>query len=97
MITAIDSDTQSVLGLGWAHSVLGDCLKRSFKAAWIGLSVSERKSEAAKTTVTYEDADARARNPRWEPGMGMIPDPRQIGDGDGDGPPIPGKRDGGRG
>jgi hypothetical protein len=27
----------------------------------------------------------RARNPRWEPGMGMIPDPRQIGDGDGDG------------
>jgi hypothetical protein len=23
--------------------------------------------------------------------MGMIPDPRQIGDGDGDGPPIPGK------
>ena len=33
----------------------------------------------------------RARNPRWEPGMGMIPDPRQIGDGDGDGPPIPGK------
>ncbi len=34
---------------------------------------------------------ARARNPRWEPGMGMIPDPRQIGDGDGDGPPIPGK------
>ena len=27
----------------------------------------------------------RARNPRWEPGMGMIPDPRQIGDGGGDG------------
>ncbi len=23
--------------------------------------------------------------------MGMIPDPRQIGDGGGDGPPIPGK------
>ncbi len=23
----------------------------------------------------------RARNPRWEPGMGMIPDPRQIGPG----------------
>ncbi len=33
----------------------------------------------------------RARNPRWEPGMGMIPDPRQIGNGGGDGPPIPGK------
>jgi hypothetical protein len=49
----------------------------------------------------------RARNPRFEPGMGMIPDPPQIGDwgrgwtpdprpfrdgdGDGDGPPIPGK------
>ena len=30
-------------------------------------------------------ASGRARNPRWEPGMGMIPDPRQIGDGDGDG------------
>jgi hypothetical protein len=29
-----------------------------------------------------------ARNPRWESGMGMIPDPRQIGDGDGSGPPI---------
>jgi hypothetical protein len=27
---------------------------------------------------------SRARNPRWEPGMGMIPDPRQIGDGGGD-------------
>jgi hypothetical protein len=26
-----------------------------------------------------------------EPGMGMIPDPRQIGDGGEDGPPIPGK------
>ncbi len=24
----------------------------------------------------------RARNPRWELGMGMIPDARQIGDGD---------------
>jgi hypothetical protein len=23
------------------------------------------------------------RGPRWEPGMGMIPDPRQIGDGGG--------------
>jgi hypothetical protein len=34
-------------------------------------------------------------NPRlgWEPGMGMIPDPPQIrvGDGGGDGPPIPGR------
>ncbi len=39
-------------------------------------------------------AESRARNPRWEPGMGMIPDPRQIGDGDGDSAPgwtIPGK------
>ncbi len=33
----------------------------------------------------------RARNPRWEPGMGMIPDPRQSGGGGGGGPPIPGK------
>ncbi len=33
----------------------------------------------------------RARNPRWEPGTGMIPDPLQIGDGGGDGPPIPGQ------
>ena len=37
------------------------------------------------------ESGGRARNPRWEPGMGMIPDPRQIGDGGGDGPPIPGK------
>ncbi len=36
-------------------------------------------------------AGRRARNPRWEPGMGMIPDPRQIGDGDGSGRPIPGE------
>ena len=35
--------------------------------------------------------EGRARNPRWEPGMGMIPDSRQIGDGGGGGPPIPGK------
>jgi hypothetical protein len=33
----------------------------------------------------------RARNPRWKPGMGVIPDPRQIGGGSGGGPPIPGK------
>ena len=38
---------------------------------------------------------ARARGPRWEPGMGMIPHPRQVGDGTptgipiGDGTPIP--------
>ena len=35
--------------------------------------------------------DSRARSPRWEPGMGMIPDPRQIGGGGGSGLPIPGK------
>jgi hypothetical protein len=32
-----------------------------------------------------------ARNPRWESGTGVHARPRQIGDGDGDGPPIPGK------
>jgi hypothetical protein len=32
---------------------------------------------------------ARERNPRWERGMGMIPDPRQTGDGDGDYRMIP--------
>jgi hypothetical protein len=36
-------------------------------------------------------ARCEQRNPRWEPGMGMIPDPRQIGEGGGDGPPSPGK------
>ncbi len=45
----------------------------------------------------YYTVGSRARNPRWEPGMGMIPDPRQIGDGGGDGPPIPGKLESGIG
>jgi hypothetical protein len=43
-------------------------------------------------TTLVLSGSVRARNPRWEPGMmGMIPDPRQIGDGDGSGPPIPGE------
>jgi hypothetical protein len=34
------------------------------------------------STLTQQSLPCRARNrdPRWEPGMGMIPDPRQIGD-----------------
>jgi hypothetical protein len=51
------------------------------------LVVSNRQT---KSPVGLQNR-ARTRNPRWEPGMGMIPgpDPRQIGDGDGDGPPGP--------
>ena len=52
--------------------------------------VKTSKSHRLNLT-TGHGARARARKPRWEPGMGMIPDPRQIGDGDGDGPLIPGK------
>jgi hypothetical protein len=67
----------------------------------------ERDGQGPKTKTPYrKDAPTRPRNPRcpgqgtelplnprWEPGMGMIPDsdPRQVGDGGGDGPPILGK------
>ena len=36
--------------------------------------------------------DSQGTEPPMESGMGMIPDPRQIGDGGGDGPPIPALR-----
>jgi hypothetical protein len=45
-----------------------------------------------KPLLAQQNQNPRARSPRWEPGMRMIPDPRrQIGDasGGGDGPPIP--------
>jgi hypothetical protein len=56
-----------------------------------GRKVSERSADVrldvlkAISSSNLVRASARARNPRWEPGMGMIPDPRQIGDSDGDG------------
>ncbi len=69
------------------------------RAARLRLQVMPVGSKSTQRALLVSPATAsgriRARNPRWEPGMGMIPDPPQIGARDGggarDGPPIPGR------
>ena len=61
---------------------LGDSLSAPpLRAALAGRGSGQGGSGVARPTVV-SGTSGRARSPRCEPGMGMIPDPRQIGDGE---------------